>query len=50
LPNGIPVIYEAYEEWGDGVQTSAGFITDEAEFKKLLAEAEKYAATEGDGD
>ncbi len=49
LPN-IMLFYEAYEEWGDGVQTSAGFITDEAEFKKLLAEAEKYAATESDDD
>ncbi len=50
MPNGVMVIYEAYEEWGDGVQTSVGFITDEAEFKKLLAEADKYAASEGDGD
>ena len=49
LPN-IMLFYEAYEEWGEGIQTSAGFITDEAEFKKLLAEAEKYAATERDGD
>ena len=50
LPNGIPVIYEAYEEWGEGIQTSAGFMKDEAEFKKLLAEAEKYATTKGDED
>ena len=50
LPDQTMVIYEVYEEWGEGIQTSAGFIKDEAEFKKLLAEAEKYAATEGDGD
>ncbi|MCK4850868.1 MAG: hypothetical protein KAT11_05930 [Phycisphaerae bacterium] len=50
LPNGIMLFYEAYEKWGEGVQTGVEFITDEAEFKKLLAEAEKYAASEGDGD
>ena len=49
LPN-IMLFYEAYEEWGEGVQTGVGFITDEAEFKKLLAEAKKYAAPERDGD
>ena len=49
-PRGLMVIYEAHEEWGQGIETSAGFIEDEKDFKKLLAEAKKYAVIEGNGD
>ena len=37
----VLMIYEGYDKWGDGINTSLGFISDEGEFKKLLAEANK---------
>ena len=41
----VLMIYEAYGEWGEGVQTLGwGFMSDEAEFKKLLAQAHEEVA------
>ena len=43
----VLMIYEAYDEWGEGIQTVGcrrGHIADEAEFKKLLAQAHEEVA------
>ena len=36
----VLMVYEAYDEWGEGIQTSGwGFMKDEAEFMEVLAQA-----------
>ena len=35
-------VYEAYEEWGDGINTNIGFISNESELKQLLIEPENW--------
>ena len=35
------ILYEAFDEWEQGILTNLGFITDEELFKKILAETQQ---------
>ena len=47
-PGGL-LVYEAYEEWGEGINTNMGFITDESEFKQLLTKKTGFRLPIGTG-